>query len=79
VDLVVGDGLRVVGAGVIVGVLVSLMLGRLVQSLLFGVDAHDVSILLVASIILIVVATVACLVPAWRASRANPVDALRAE
>jgi predicted permease len=79
VDLVVGDGLRVVGIGVGVGIGASLLLGRVIQSLLFGIDARDVSVHIVASIVLIVVGTVACLVPAWRAARVNPVDALRAE
>jgi predicted permease len=79
VDLIVGDGLRVVGIGVGVGIVASLLLGRLIQSLLFGIDAHDVSVHILAGVALIVVGTVACLVPAWRASRADPVTALRVD
>jgi ABC-type antimicrobial peptide transport system permease subunit len=79
IDLVVGDGLRVIGIGVLIGIGASLLLGRLIQSLLFGIDAQDISVHLLASIVLVVVGSVACLVPAWRASRVNPVDALRAD
>jgi predicted permease len=79
VDLIVGDGLRVVGIGVLIGIGASIPLGRLIQSLLFGVAAHDASVLIMAATILIVVGAAACIIPAWRAASVNPVDALRAD
>jgi putative ABC transport system permease protein len=78
-DLVLGDGLRVVGLGIGVGLFASVVLGRLMASLLFGVDATDVSVMIQACVVIIVVAAVGCAVPAWRASAANPADALRVE
>jgi ABC-type antimicrobial peptide transport system permease subunit len=78
-DLIVGDGLRVVGVGLLIGIAASMLLGRFIESLLFGVDAHDLGVHLLASAVLIVVAAAACLIPAWRASSVNPVDALRTD
>ena len=78
-DLVLGDGLRVVAMGMAAGVLASLAVGRLIASLLFGVVATDLSVMLQACIVLIVVAAVGCAIPAWRAAAANPADALRSE
>lgn len=78
-DLIIGDGLRTVAVGVAVGTASSLLLGRFVESLLFGVSADDVSVYLLATLLLTVVTVTACLVPAWRASSVNPVDALRAD
>ena len=78
-DLVLGDGLRVVAMGMAAGVLASLAVGRLIASLLFGVVATDLSVMLQACVVLIVVAAVGCAIPAWRAAAANPADALRSE
>ncbi len=78
-DLVVGDGLRVVGIGIVLGIVAALLLGRLVQSLLFGVSATDPSSMIAATVTLCVITGVACAVPALRASRVDPVVALRSE
>lgn len=78
-DLVVGDGLRVVLFGIASGIVVSLAAGRVLASLLFGIEPNDPSVLIAASLMLVVVGGVACLLPGWRASRVNPVDALRAD
>jgi putative ABC transport system permease protein len=76
---VLGDGLRVVAIGVAAGIVLALAGGRLVRSLLFGVEATDVSAMLLAGCSLMVVGAVAAMVPAWRAARVDPVVALRAD
>jgi predicted permease len=76
---VVSGALRVVGLGVILGVAGALAGGRLVTSLLYGVEPSDPGVLLLSALLLLVVAVVAALVPAWRAARVNPVTALRAD
>jgi predicted permease len=76
---VVGSGLRVVGFGVLVGVGAALALGRLVESLLYGVSARDPVVFAGVAVTLLVVATIAAALPAWRATRLDPVRALRAE
>jgi hypothetical protein len=78
-DLVLGDGLRIVAIGIAIGIIAALALGRLVQSLLFGVSATDPSSMIAAAVTLCVLAGVACMVPALRASRVDPMVALRAD
>jgi predicted permease len=77
--LVLGGGLRLVIAGVMVGLIGAAALTRLLQSMLFGVTAHDPFVFAGNAALLIVVATLACLVPALRATRVDPIVALRAE
>ena len=76
---VVGEGVRVVAVGIVLGVALSMLGGRLVASLLYGVEPHDVSAMILAGSTLLLVAIVAALVPAWRAARVDPVGALRGE
>jgi ABC-type lipoprotein release transport system permease subunit len=66
-------------AGVAVGLAVALIGGRFVSRLLFDVSPHDPIVLVAATVVLIAVAIVACLIPAWRAMRVDPVVALRSE
>ncbi len=77
--LVIGDGLRVVALGVAIGLLLSLAGGQLVASMLYHVAPHDPLVLASVSIVLLLAAALACAVPAWRATRIDPVIALRAE
>jgi putative ABC transport system permease protein len=77
--LVVGQGMRLTGIGVVVGVGVSLALTRLLTSLLFGVHATDPLVFGTAAIILAGAAFVACYIPARRATRVDPIIVLRYE
>jgi putative ABC transport system permease protein len=76
---VVGGGLRTVFVGVVAGVLLALASGRLIASLMYGVSPYDPLSMLIASALLIGAATLACLMPAWRAGRSDPVTALRSD
>ncbi|MEP6493211.1 MAG: ADOP family duplicated permease [bacterium] len=78
-DLVLSDGLRIVGVGIVIGAVTALALGRLVASLLFGVVPSDPSILIGAIVLMGVVGAVGCLIPGWRAARVDPATALRTD
>lgn len=77
--LVVGQGLMLTLSGIIIGLLASLALTRLIKSLLFGVAATDPLTFIYVSLFLIVVAMLACYIPARRATRIDPMVALRYE
>jgi ABC-type antimicrobial peptide transport system permease subunit len=76
---VVGQGLRVAGAGVVLGTLGALALGRVLGALLQGVSGRDPVVLAGVATVLTLVATLAAWLPARRASRIAPVVALRQE
>ena len=77
--LVLGQGLRLMGIGLGVGVAASLVLGRVIASLLYGIKPHDLVAYLGALGVLALSALLACWLPALRATRVNPVVALRTE
>jgi ABC-type antimicrobial peptide transport system permease subunit len=77
--LVLGGGLKLTAIGVAIGVAASAALVRSLSTLLFGVPPLDPLTFITAPIALTIVAMLACLVPAFRALRADPVAALRAE
>jgi predicted permease len=79
VRLVVREGLGVVTVGIVVGASIALALGRLIESLLYGVSPRDPAVVAGASFVFALIAVGACLVPARRAMRVDPVEALRAE
>ena len=76
--LVIGNGARLIAAGIAIGIVASIALHRLVSSLLFGVSAADTAAGF-AVVILAAVAMVACYLPALRATRVSPLNALRYE
>lgn len=75
--LIVGQGMQVVAAGVVVGLLAAFGVARLMSSLLFGVQATDPLIYFVVSMLLLAVAFVGCLLPAVRAIGLQPAAVLR--
>jgi len=77
--LVVGQGLKLTGAGLALGFLIALGLTRQLSSLLFGVSAYDPLTYGGVTLILVIVAFLACYIPARRATRVDPLIALRYE
>jgi predicted permease len=79
VDLVVADGIRTVGVGMGLGLAAALLTTRLLNAFLFGVTAQDPAVFAGCIAVLTALATLACAIPAWRASRIDPATALRIE
>jgi predicted permease len=75
--LVFGQGLRTAGVGIVLGLGGSIVLTRYLRSLLFGVGAHDLGVFAAVTGVLLVVAAAACYIPARRATRVDPMVALR--
>lgn len=76
-SLVMGRGLRLAGAGLLIGVVGAFALTRVMSSILFGVEATDPVTFVVVPVILLAVAAASCWVPALRATRVDPVQVLR--
>jgi predicted permease len=82
VRMVIAEGLRLAGVGVVVGAVSALLLARLVSAfsqLLYGVRPSDPITFVTVSVTLTIVATLACYLPARRAASIEPMHALRAE
>jgi putative ABC transport system permease protein len=78
-SMILFSGLRLVSVGVALGLAGAFALTRVLQTLLYGVTAHDPIAFAGNAALLVTVATAACLFPALRATRVNPIIALRAE
>jgi len=78
-NLIVHEGMKMVLAGVVIGLVGGLALGKAVSSLVFGVAVHDPMTFVVVAVVLIVIALAACVIPARRAARVDPMVALREE
>ncbi len=77
--LVLSQGLKLAGAGVLAGALGALALTRLIRGLLFGVSSFDPLTFSAMALLLVAVTVAACVIPARRAMRVDPVIALRCE
>jgi putative ABC transport system permease protein len=70
-------GLILTGTGTIVGLAASISVTRLMSSLLFGVSSNDPTTFAVVPVVLAIVTVVACFIPARRATRVSPMQALK--
>ena len=79
IGMVLAQGARLVAVGLITGSLAALALSRVVVSLLYHASASDLLAFAIVPAVLVPAAFLACAIPAWRATRVDPIAALRAE
>jgi len=77
--LVFGQGMMPVVIGLASGIVAALALGRLLRTQLYHISPHNPTLLFTTAIVLVLVAMIACLLPARRATQVDPIQALRAE
>lgn len=76
---VLREGMAFPIAGLVTGLAASIAVTRLLQSSLYEISAQEPRVLVGTALLLLVVAAAACLIPAWRATRVGPMEALRAD
>jgi putative ABC transport system permease protein len=78
-QLMLADGLRPALFGLALGLVASMGAVRLILSMLYDTEPLDPAVFGIVALTLMLVAALACLIPAWRASRLDPAQALRSE
>jgi len=78
-SMIIRQSMRPVVAGLGIGIVAAVLAGRLISSLLFGVEAYDALTLIVVAAVVMAVGLAACYVPARRAAKVDPMVALRHE
>jgi len=79
IRLIMMEMLPVILFGIATGVITGLLCGRFVENQLFGVKAADPPVFVIGAAVLLTASTLAAFIPAWRASRIDPMDSLRHE
>jgi ABC-type antimicrobial peptide transport system permease subunit len=77
--LVLKRGLRLGGLGIVIGLMTAAVLSRFMQSILFKTNPHEPLVYVAVALVLLATTALACWLPARRAAKVNPVEALRAE
>ncbi|MEO8030750.1 MAG: ADOP family duplicated permease [Gemmatimonadota bacterium] len=79
IQMVVREGVGLVSGGIVIGLLIALAAAPAVAPLLYHTSPRDPEVMLVVTGVLLLSAAIACAIPAWRASRVDPLEALKAE
>jgi predicted permease len=77
--MILGQGMAVIGVGLVAGLAAAFAMMRLLRSLLFGVGENDPLTFVAITVVLVLVALIACYIPARRATKVDPLVALRAD
>jgi ABC-type antimicrobial peptide transport system permease subunit len=77
--MVIRRVLKPAGIGMVVGIGVAILLARSMSALVYGVGVNDPASFVVVTVVLLVVAVAAAMIPAMRATRVSPLEAIRTE
>ena len=77
--MILKEGLFMVVVGVVLGVIMAVVSGRLIASLMFADAGNDISVYVAVALVQIAIAMLACFIPAYKATKVDPTDALRHE
>ena len=78
-SMILHDGIKLIAGGIVIGLGIAVVLSRALETLLFGVGPADPATLAVAALAFVAVALLACCLPAARAARVEPAEALKGE